>query len=816
MRILKFGGSSVANYERIGNVINIIQQAKKERDICGVVVSAFSGVTDTLTSISQKACKGDSNYLSDLQALEEKHSEILKAFIPLQDQSPHLLKIKIWFNELEDILQGIHLIGELSKRCLDRIMSFGERFSAYIISQALIQKGSQAEFLDSREIIKGDASYGCAKVLPESYDLIAKYFSEHKALQVITGFIASAPDGSTVTLGRGGSDYTASIFAAALNCEAVEIWTDVDGMLTADPNKVPKAFSIPMVSYEEAMELSHFGAKVIYPPTMQPALSRGIPIHIKNSFNPTHAGTVITKLAKDSERKNIVTGISSISHIALIRVEGSGMVGVAGISKRLFGALSANNISVILITQASSEHTICIAVKPEQADGALKAINEEFDLEISNHTITQITSRKDLSIVSIVGEHMRNAPGLAGRVFHSLGKNGVNIVAIAQGSSELNISAVINFNDETKALNALHDEFFFPDQKSINVFIVGIGLIGSELLSQIAKQQQILKNELAHDIKVIGIANTKKMLIDEKGIILDNYQETLSNNGENSNIQLFIEKMKGLNLPNSVLVDCTASIDIPNCYEDVLKSSISVVTPNKKSQTKEYSFYSALKKASRRRGVNFLYETSVGAGLPILSTLNDLLKSGDKIIKIEAVLSGTLSYIFNSFKNGTTFSEIVSQAKELGYTEPDPRDDLNGLDVARKILILSRESGYQLELKDIDIQNLVPEKCRKCKTIDEFFSCLKTYDSYFEELRAKAEAEGKKLAYIASLFEGKAAVRLEAIDATHPFYSLSGSDNIVSFSTSRYYKQPLVVKGPGAGAEVTAAGVFADIIRIAN
>ncbi|MGI6524221.1 MAG: bifunctional aspartate kinase/homoserine dehydrogenase I [Bdellovibrionota bacterium] len=810
MRILKFGGSSLATPEKIKNVISIIQEARREREALGVVFSAFSGVTDALIAIGAQAITPSEDYKTSLQALEDRHTTILKQLIPTPDQSPALLTLKMWFNDLEDILQGIHLIGELSPRCLDRIMSFGERLSAYIISQAI----AGAEFLDSREIIRSDDSYGCGRVLPISNDLIREYFSTHKALQIITGFIASTVDNNTTTLGRGGSDYTAAIIAAALNCKEIEIWTDVDGLMTADPNKVPKAFSITDLSYEEAMELSHFGAKVIYPPTMQPALDNGLSIRILNSFNPSYQGTVISK--EPSKDRPVVTGISSISHIALIRVEGSGMVGVTGISKRLFGALAENNISVILITQASSEHTICFAVQPEHAEEACSAITKEFKLEIDAKILANVIIEKDLSIVSVVGEHMRNSPGLAGRTFYALGKNGINISAIAQGSSELNISAVIPYCDETKALNALHDEFFFPDKKSINVFLIGTGLIGGELLRQIAAQQQFLDTELAHEIKVIAIANSRKMFFAPHGVDLKKYTELLETTSTASDLSQFIKQMQELNLPNSVLVDCTASSEVPAIYEAVLKSSISIVTPNKRSQTADLDLYLSLKKAARRRGVSFLYETSVGAGLPILSTLNDLLKSGDEIIKIEAVLSGTLSYIFNSFTAGSKFSDIVLQAKEAGYTEPDPRDDLNGLDVARKILILARESGLELELQDVDIQNLVPEECRNSSSVHDFFECLKRYDPYFEDLRAKAEACGKKMAYIASLSEGRAVVSLQSIDETHPFYNLSGSDNIISFTTSRYKERPLVVKGPGAGSAVTAAGVFADIIRIAN
>jgi bifunctional aspartokinase / homoserine dehydrogenase 1 len=815
MKLLKFGGSSIATGERIINVIDIIESYQERSEAQAVVVSAFGGVTDRLIDLANTACAGDENYKQVLEELVNHHVDILKQLVPALDQSAVLLKLRIYFNDLEDALNGVFLVRELSDRLLDKIMSFGELLSACIVSEGVKARKMACSDLDSRQLVRTDSSFGSGRIdFAKTYSAIRDYFRERQELRIVTGFIASDVDGDTVTLGRGGSDYTASIFGVALGAEEIEIWSDVDGMMTADPSKVAKAFSQEMVSYQEAMELSHFGAKVIYPPAMQPAMDSNIPIRIRNTFNREFKGTLVSR--EIEQNQSIITGVSSISSVALLRVQGSGMVGVAGISMRLFGALAESGISVILITQASSEHTICLAVKPEDALSAKEVIDDEFELEIGANLIDPVVLEGDLSIVSVVGENMRRTPGIAGRVFHSLGKNGVNIVAIAQGSSELNISAVISSSDEVKALNALHERFFFPDTKSINIFLVGVGLIGSALLKQIESHFKFLEEKHSNEIKIIGIANSKKMLISETGIQLEDCKSLLENIQAGSNIEAFIKAMKQLNLPNSVFVDCTASEQVVAHYEDILRSSISVVTPNKKAQSASFETYLRLKELSAKRDVEFLFETSVGAGLPVINTLNDLLKSGDKIVRIEAVLSGTLSYIFNSYTGDKSFSEIVHEAREAGYTEPDPRDDLNGLDVARKILILARETGVALEIDQIEVENLVPENCRETASIDEFFKLLKEADPVFEEKRCHAASEHKKLCYIASLEEDKARVVLEEVDSTHPFYNLSGSDNIISFTTGRYYQRPLVVKGPGAGAEVTAAGVFADIIRVAN
>lgn len=592
----------------------------------------------------------------------------------------------------------------------------------------------------------------------------------------------------------------------------VEIWTNVDGLMTANPNKVKKALSINKISYTEAMEMSHFGTKIIHPEIIQSAQKKAAKILIKNSENSDFPGTLISE---KSDHNFAIQGISSISDIALLRLQGSGMVGVPGVSKRLFGALSNEKINIILISQASSEHSICFAVEPKSAEKAKQAIEKEFLEEIKNNKIDPVIIEKNLSIIAIVGENMRHTPGISAKLFSALGKNGINIAAIAQGSSELNISTVISKIDEEKALNAIHDAFFLSGTKTLNLFLAGCGQIGSTLLKQILEQNDFLQKNQSLEIKLIGIANSKKTFFDKNGIDFKNWKEKLESR-ESGTIEEFIEKMIKLNLPNSIFIDCTGNEKITENYERILKNSISIVTPNKKANSGSYKNYQDLKNTAKKSNVKFLYETNVGAGLPVISTLQDLLYSGDKIIKIEAVLSGTLSYIFNSFTGEKTFSDIVLEAKNKGYTEPDPRDDLNGIDAARKILILAREIGLPLEMKDVEVENLVPEDCRQTTSIEEFFTKLSTHNKEYAEKLSKAQAEQKRLCYIAKIENDEASIKLQTVDKNHPFSSLSGSDNIVSFTTNRYLERPLVIKGPGAGAEVTAAGVFADVIRIAN
>ena len=814
MKVLKFGGSSVATPERIKAIVQIVKPRLAQEKIA-IVFSAFGGVTDTLIQMSEHALASNDQYKEQLAQLEKRHLDAVRALVSMQKQSAVLAQVKFTINELEDILHGIFLVKERTPRSLDYIMSFGERLSAFVIAEALKDEGIDAEFLDARRVVRTDHQFGYARVnFVATNRLINDYFSNTQKLQVITGFIGSSENGETTTLGRSGSDYTAAIFAGALKSESVEIWTDVDGMMTADPRKVKKAFSVKEMTYEEAMELSHFGAKVIFPATMQPAMANQIPIWIKNTFNPQHPGTCISKNANG--KALIIKGISSMSNISLLNVQGSGLMGVVGVSMRLFATLAREKVNVILISQASSEHSICFAIESGLAMQAKQAIEKEFQYEILNREMNVVTIEDSCAIVAIVGENMKHNPGTSGRMFGALGKNGVNVRAIAQGSSELNISAVIHQSDVGKALNALHEAFFLSDRKVLNVFLVGTGLIGKELLHMMHEQFDQLASHHRLEVNVVAIANSKKMLFAEEGLRGKMAFDRMTQEGLPMNLQEFVTKMQALNLPNSVFVDCTSSEAVANAYSSILEANISIVTPNKKANSGSWANYQLLKKTSRQRGVKFLYETNVGAGLPVINTLNDLLISGDKVIRVEAVLSGTLNFIFSSFGAGKKFSDIVLQAKEKGFTEPDPRDDLNGMDVARKALILSREIGYELELADVEVHNLVPESLRAETSIQKFLSSLPETDQLFEDLREKAEKENKKLRYMAIIEGGKAKVSLVAVDAAHPFYSLSGSDNIILLTTERYHERPMVIRGPGAGATVTAAGVFADVIRIGN
>jgi aspartokinase/homoserine dehydrogenase 1 len=814
MVILKFGGSSVATPARIQSVMNIIGQRQPNGKLA-VVVSAFGGVTDTLIALSNLALERKEEYKTQLTELEDRHLQTVRELIAIQRQSPVIAQVKWMINQLEDVLHGVFLVKERTPRTLDYIMSFGERLSAYIIAEALNDRGVAAQFLDAREVIRTDSQFGHARVdFTITNTRIREYFDDMKSLPVITGFIASSESGETTTLGRSGSDYTAAIFAGALQATSLEIWTDVNGMMTADPRKVKKAFTVKAMTYEEAMELSHFGAKVIFPATMLPAMVNRIPIWIKNTFQPDFEGTVITESTPD--KSLIIKGISSIDKISLLSVQGSGLMGVVGVSKRLFGALAEQNINVILISQASSEHSICFAIESSRAKQAKAAIEREFQYEIRSNEMDEVHVESDLAIVAIVGENMKHKPGTSGRMFSALGKNGINVSAIAQGSSELNISAVIHEQDTAKALNVLHEAFFLSDRKVLNVFLVGTGLIGKSLMQMIGKQFKKLAEQNQLEVQIIGLGNSRKMLFDENGINPFQAIDRLMKEGETMNLNAFFGTMTGLNLSNSIFVDCTASEEVSDYYFSILSSSVSIVTPNKKANSGTQARYLQLKEMARSRGVRFLYETNVGAGLPVINTLNDLLLSGDRVIRIEAVLSGTLNFIFSAFNGEKPFSEVVKEAKEKGYTEPDPRDDLNGMDVARKILILARETGIALELEDVEVENLVPEDCRADVSIETFFDRLEKHNPSFNDLRTKAEAKNERLRYMAILEDGQAMLRLGSVGAQHPFYYLAGSDNMILLTTERYHDRPMIIRGPGAGAEVTAAGVFADIIRMGS
>lgn len=816
MKILKFGGSSLTDSKSINGVLKIIRKAYEEDQNLYVVCAALDDVTNKLEKTGRLAADNSEEYKTTLRALEQQHFSMVKQNIPIKKQSKVITQLKMLFNELEDVLHGIWLLKELSDKIQDLILSYGEQLSSVILSECLRTEDLPFSFIDGRTIIKTDRSFGHGKINFEATNkLIHEKLGKSDSIYLVTGFVASTEKDETITIGRGGSDYTAALIGSALDVEKIEIYTEEDGIKTADPDRVEQAFSLPGLSYYEAMELSHFEENIIFPPALQPAFTSQIPIYIKNTFNPDFEGTVISNASAD-QNPYMIKGISSIDDMALINIYGSGLVGVAGISARVFSAMAEQQINVILITQTSSEHSICFAVKPQKAELARSILEERFSGEIENGKVEQIAIEYNLSIIALIGEKMRNTPGIASKIFRALGRNGINVRAIAQGASELNVSVVIGNKDLNKSINALHDIFFLSGHKTLNVFIVGLGLIGSTLIKQIRKQEKFLAANQGIKIRLVGLSNSRKMLFDKKGIGYEEWKDRIENTGKQADIQAFTDNMIGLNLPNSIFLDCTASEEIVKFYPDILNASISIVTPNKVANSVDYNGYKNLQEIAFKRSVKYLYETNVGAGLPIINTLKDLMNSGDQIIKIQAILSGTVSYIFNNFVEGTHFHDIVKEAKEKGLTEPDPREDLNGKDVARKILILSRETGLALEPDDVAVENVLPESCKNADSVDEFMQELENNSSYFEKLRKEAADEGKVLRYIAELENGKVSVSLKYVDAEHPFYSLSGSDNIVSFVTERYKDTPLVVKGPGAGAEVTAAGVFADLIQVGN
>jgi aspartokinase/homoserine dehydrogenase 1 len=810
MRVLKFGGSSVANAENIDKIVSILNNRLQKEKLV-VVVSALGGTTDALITSIALASKGNDLYKEELQKIENRHLEMVKKLLPVSQQSRVLSLVKQLCNQIEDICNGVYLLQELTPRTKDREMSFGELLSSQIISAKFESAGFENKWIDARKIITTNSNYENAVVdFEETNNKIQEYFSSsQESFYIVPGFIASDKNGITTTLGRGGSDYTAAIIAAALDASALEIWTDVSGMMTADPRIVSNAKIIPHVLYREAMELSHFGAKVIYPPTIQPVMRKNIPVWVKSTFAPKDNGTLIenSSIKNDSS----VRGISSISKIALLSLEGSGMAGIPGFSKRLFETLADEQINVILITQSSSEHSICVGIEEAAAETAKRAVDEAFAIEIERMKVEPLIIEKDLAIIALVGDKMKSHPGISGKMFSALGKNGVNVRAISQGSSERNISAVIATKDVKKAVNVLHEEFFETSYKQVNLFIAGTGNVGSRLLSQLLQQQSYLQKNLRLSIRVVGIANSKKMLFNEKGIDLKNWKELLQKS-EDMNLSGFVKTIQTKNLRNSVFVDVTANENVANQYEDILQKSVSVVACNKIAASSTLKRYEELKNLAREFNVHFLFETNVGAGLPVIGTLNDLLLSGDKINKIEAVLSGTLNFVFNHYNGTKSFAKVVKQAQDEGYTEPDPRLDLGGVDVVRKIMILARESGEKIEMEDVENNAFMPAECMK-GSVEDFYNCMEKNEEHFKKIFDAANKAGKKLKFVASYENGKAKVGLQQIDPSHDFYHLYGKDNVVLFYTNRYVGQPLVVKGAGAGAEVTASGVFADIIR---
>ena len=814
MVVLKFGGTSVANANNIKLVLDIVSK-KAQNNRLIVVVSALSGVTDLLVKASHQAASKNEEYKNTLSEIQQKHLVTIENLFQNNNQTKLLEFISNEISQLKTLLDGCFLLGELTSRTAAAIAGYGELFSSQIIASALQEQITNCSFKDSRELIKTNSNFDKAIVdFTTTNTQIEDFFKKTSAqIIVLPGFIGSDYHGNTTTLGRGGSDYTAAILANGVHANALEIWTDVNGMFTANPKIVKQAQPIQTISYEEAMELSHFGAKVLYPPTIQPVLKAAIPILIKNTFQPDALGTCISNNYEKND--NPVKGISHIENIALLTLEGPGMIGVAGSSKRLFEVLSQHNINVVFITQASSEHSICIGILNADADVAKMAIENTFELEMAQNKIYACEVEKDLCIVALVGENMKNHQGLSGKMFSTLGKNNVNIRAIAQGASERNISVVIDKNDVKKALNTLHERFFEEQTKQLNLFVMGVGNVGKKFMDQLNLQKKFLKENLKINVRVIGISNSRKMVFNEDGINLKEWKEVL-NNGINANLNLFILNTKQLNLRNSIFIDITANELVASVYDQFLKENIAVVTCNKIACSSKFENYKNLKNLSRKFNAPFLFETNVGAGLPIIDTLKHLIASGDKVHKIQAVLSGSLNFIFNNFSESYNFHDVVKEAGVQGFTEPDPKIDLSGIDVARKILILIRESGYEMEIEDIKNNSFLPDACMKTTDNESFFKSLTTHASHFENLLAQAKEKNCKLKFVATFENGSANVGLEFIPQESPFYNLEGKDNIVQFYTDRYVDQPLLIKGAGAGAAVTASGIFADVVRIGN
>ena len=805
---MKFGGSSVGTPDSIKKVKRIVEQAG---DDVIVVVSALGGVTDKLLSISKIAAQGDASYKAALSDICLKHTLMVEQVIPQSSAREQLqIKVQAMLGELQNIFQGIYLIKDLSPKTSDTIVSYGERLSSTICADLC-----GAQWFDSREFIKTEKKQGKNFLDTElTNKLIQDTFSPLPRLSLVPGFISTDRDSGEVTnLGRGGSDYTAAIIAAALNADSLEIWTDVDGFMTADPRVISTAYTISELTYTEATELCNFGAKVVYPPTIYPVCHKNIPILIKNTFNPEGKGTVIREGLSGFEKA--IKGISSINDTSLINVRGLGMVGVIGINKRIFRALADNGISVFLVSQASSENSTSIGVKDEDAAKACAVLNEEFSKEIETGELFPITSEEGLATVAIVGENMKHTPGIAGKLFGTLGRNGISVIACAQGASETNISFVVERRLLRKSLNVIHDSFFLSEYQMLNLFICGIGTVGGSLIKQIHSQRQKLMQENGLQLNVVGIANSKKCILNRAGIDLADYQNELNEKGIDSTPETLLQQVLDMNIFNSVFVDCTANAQVADLYKDLLEHNISVVAANKISASSSYDNYSLLKHIAHTRGVKYLFETNVGAGLPIINTINDLIHSGDKILKIEAVLSGTLNFIFNVISADVPLSKAIHMAKEQGYSEPDPRIDLSGKDVIRKLVILAREAGYRLEQSDVEKHLFIPDALFE-GTLDNFWKNVSQLDADFEARRQKLTEDGKRWRFVAKFENGKATVGLQEVGMGHPFYGLEGSNNIILLTTERYKQYPMMIQGYGAGAEVTAAGVFADIMSIAN
>jgi aspartokinase/homoserine dehydrogenase 1 len=809
MKVLKFGGTSVGSVNGVLSVKKIVE-AQDEPVI--VVVSALSGVTDQLYSITRLACDGDKSYLAEYDLMLARHLEVIEGVIPAAKKEEILNEVKLQFNDLSNIFRGVSLIKDISTKIIDTIVSYGESISSIIVSAAI----NDAVHYDSKTFIKTENQFDKHIVdFEKTNALIRENFTNATRICVCGGFISTDSTTNFITnLGRGGSDYTAAIIAASLHASILEIWSDVDGFMTADPRIINNAYVIEKLSFIEAMELCNFGAKVIYPPTIFPVFHQNIPVRIKNTFHPEAEGTYISR-EKTGEAGKAIKGISSINDTSLITVQGLGMVGVIGVNYRIFRVLAKSGISVFMVSQASSENTTSIGVRNADSGLAVEVLRKEFSSEIEQGEINEIFSEDDLATVAIVGDNMKRTPGIAGKLFGTLGRNGINVVACAQGASETNISFVTDRKSLRKALNVIHDSFFLSEYQVLNIFIAGIGTVGGSLLTQIRKQQKLLMTQNGLKLNVVGISSSKKMLFSRDGIDLENYQDELKLKGVDASPELICKEILAMNIFNSVFVDCTANSQISDLYHTLLQSNISVVAANKIAASSSYDNYVNLKDTARRRGVKFLFETNVGAGLPIINTMNNLINSGDHIQKMEAVLSGTLNYIFNTISEQIPLSKAILMAKEAKFSEPDPRIDLSGKDVIRKLVILAREAGYKVEQTDV-IKNLfIPDKYF-AGTIDDFWRTVPELDAEFEQKRKTLAAQGKRWRFVATMENGKCEVGLHEVDNLHPFYDLQGSNNIILITTERYNEFPMMIKGYGAGAGVTAAGVFSDIMSIAN
>ena len=810
MKVLKFGGTSVGSVASILSLQKIVEKEAKHQPII-VVVSALGGITDQLIATSQLALKGDERWRNEFDSIVARHHKMIDAIITdPHDRESLFNNVDSLFEQLQSIYYGVFLIHDLSHKTEDTIVSYGERLSSRIV--ATLIRG--AKWFDSRKFIKTEEKQGKRSLDSElTNKLVLDTFSDLPRISLVPGFIAQDRDSGDITnLGRGGSDYTASILAASLNAEVLEIWTDVDGFMTADPRVIKSAYTINELSYAEAMELCNFGAKVVYPPTIYPVCVKNIPIKVKNTFNPDGKGTIIKSHVENNQKP--IKGLSSIKGTTVITVTGLSMVGVVGVNRRIFSSLANNGISVFLVSQAASENNTSIGVKDEDADNAVRVLNDEFRLEIEDGRMFPMHAESGLATVAIVGENMRRTPGISGKLFEVLGRSGISIIAIAQGASEMNISFVVKGSDLRKALNVLHDSLFLSEYKVLNLFICGVGTVGGMLIEQIKSQYEELKQNSNLKLKVVGIASSKNAIFNRDGLNLDNYREELKAS-EPSNPEHLRDIILQMNIFNSVFVDCTASQDVAALYQSLLENNISVIAANKIAASGKYEDYYHLKQTAIQRGVKFRFETNVGAGLPIIGTINDLRNSGDKILKIEAVLSGTLNFIFNEIGAETPFSETVKRAKEQGYSEPDPRIDLSGKDVVRKLVILTREAGYKVEQEDVEKHLFVPNDYFQ-GSVEDFWKRLPELDANFEQRREKLAEEGKRWRFVATMDHGKTNVALKEVDSNHPFYNLEGSNNIVLLTTDRYKEYPMQIQGYGAGASVTAAGVFANIMSIAN